>query len=191
MFPPDRRPERFRRRCAPPSPTGDPAIGAGAAAVAGRILPPVRSALLLSSLLLLAACAGPGEGPDVLDEEAAAALAQGADQLASALDDGDECAALAEADALVSRTSDGVEAGLVPGDVAAEVEAIADETTDGLECTADEPTDPDAPDEPGDDEPGDAPEDGDGPQDEDRPDGSLDAAPSGPRDAVRDRGAEL
>jgi hypothetical protein len=98
----------------------------------------VRLPLLLALLLLAVACAGPEEGPDVLDEQAAAALGAGADQLAAALDADDDCGAMAEADALVERAADGVEAGLVPGDVAAEIEAVADETTGDLECTGDD-----------------------------------------------------
>jgi hypothetical protein len=122
-------------------PTSAPAVGAPGPAGVAPTLAGMRAPLLalpLALLLLVAACAGPEEEATVLDEDAAGTLAQGADRLAQELDEGDDCGALAEADAMVARARDGVEAGLVPNEVAAEVEAVASDTTDDLDCRPDE-----------------------------------------------------
>ena len=128
-----------------------------------------RLAPLAALVLLLAACGPPEEDQIVLDDEAAQALAQGAQRLASALDDGDGCAAMAEADAVSSQARDGVAAGTVPPHVANEVEAVATELTGDLTCEPDDVEDvPDEgpeedPQEEPDDEPVEEPDEGDGP----------------------------
>ena len=114
-------------------------------------------------VLLLAACGPPEEDQVVLDDEAAQALAQGAQRLASALEDEDGCAALAEADAVASQARDGVASGTVPPHVGNEVEAVVTELTADLACEPDED-----PEEEPEDEPGPDPEDEPGPDPEDR-----------------------
>ena len=121
-----------------------------------------RLAPLAALVLLLAACGPPEEDQIVLDDEAAQALAQGAQRLASALDDGDGCAAMAEADAVSSQARDGVAAGTVPPHVANEVEAVATELTGDLACEPDDDGDDPA------EEPEEAPEDEPGPDPEER-----------------------
>jgi hypothetical protein len=127
----------------------------------------LRLPLLAALVLLLAACGPPEEDQVVLDDEAAQALAQGAQRLASALEDEDGCAAMAEADAVASQARDGVAAGTVPPNVANEVEAVTSELTADIACEPDD-LDEDPDDEAEDDGP---PEDpGEGPP-EDRGDG--------------------
>lgn len=127
-----------------------------------------RLTVLALLLVLLAACAQPEEEAVALDADAAQALAQGAERLASALADDDPCAALAEADAVTSQARDGVESGTVPADVANEVEAVTAELTSDLTCEPDDGDEEEDPDE------------GDG--EEDPPDGGgePDTSPDGP-----------
>lgn len=130
---------------------------------------------LLVALLLLAACAQPEEPSVTLDEEAAQGLAQGAQRLAGALDEGDACAAMAEADAVAAQARDGVASGTVPTDVANEVEAVVTEVTEDLSCDADASTDEDEDDA----------NDGDGerePEPEPEPDPEPDPEPEAPED---------
>jgi hypothetical protein len=110
-----------------------------------------RIASLAALVLLLAACGPPEEDQVVLDDEAAQALAQGAQRLASALEDEDGCAAMAEADAVASQARDGVASGTVPPHVANEVEAVTSELTTDLACEPDDLED--EPDEDPEDEP--------------------------------------
>jgi hypothetical protein len=110
-----------------------------------------RIAPLAALVLLLAACGPPEEDQVVLDDEAAQALAQGAQRLASALEDEDGCAAMAEADAVASQARDGVASGTVPPHVANEVEAVTSELTTDLECEPDDLED--EPDEDSEEEP--------------------------------------
>ena len=97
----------------------------------------------------------------MLDDEAAQALAQGAQRLASALEDEDGCAAMAEADAVASQARDGVAAGTVPPNVANEVEAVTSELTADIACEPDDLDDEAEDDEaeggPPDDDPGEGP----------------------------------
>ena len=96
---------------------------------------------LLTVLVLLTACAEPEDDAVALDEEAALALAQGAQRLASALEGDDACGALAEADAVASQARAGVRAGTVPTHVANEVDAVTSEVTADLDCRPDEESD--------------------------------------------------
>jgi hypothetical protein len=153
-----------------------PAVGAPDREVTPPTLPLVRFSLCVVTLLLLVACSGPEEEAVVLDEDAAGTLAQGADRLAQMLAAGDECGALAEADALVAHVRDGVEAGLVPSGVATEVEAVASETTDDLVCDPDEESDADDP----------APDTTEEPEPDPEPESDPDPDPDPGGDAGRD-----
>jgi hypothetical protein len=87
--------------------------------------------------LLLGACAGADDdtaASPITDAGVAATLADGAERLAALLDEGDDCAALDEAELLYTRAREGTDAGSVPPEVAREIEDVAAELTRALEC---------------------------------------------------------
>jgi hypothetical protein len=105
-------------------------------------LPPRSVRLLVAAAVAVVAAAcddgagdpEAGEDPVIADAALGGALAEGADRLAALLEEGDDCAALEEAELLYARTRDGVDLGALPPAIAHEIEAVAVEVTRDLEC---------------------------------------------------------
>jgi hypothetical protein len=93
---------------------------------------------VLGGLLIVGgtACAAPDPEVALIDEAAGAVLADAADRLAEALEAGDGCRALEEAEALRTRADAALAAGEVDAAVADETHRIAAATTAGADCEA-------------------------------------------------------
>jgi hypothetical protein len=114
--------------------------------------PSCHAAGLAVLVLLLGACAG-ADGDDaatspITDAGLAATLADGADRLAALLEEGDDCAALDEAELLYTRSREGTDAGSVPPEVAREIGDVAAELTRDLDCDDDADAEPEPDPEP-------------------------------------------
>lgn len=154
-----------------------------------------RAALAGAVAVVLAACDDPDTSEVELQPSTAAVLADGADRLAAALDDGEPCRVVAEADALVERAEVAVADGTAPADVGTEVVRVAQTLTTDVRCDPDGPVDLDSapgtddgtepepaePDPAPQDDPPDAPADDDVPSD-DPGDGPPDDPGGGPPD---------
>jgi outer membrane biosynthesis protein TonB len=103
---------------------------------------PHRLGTLCAVPLVLAACTRADETPPARALDATTVLADHADRLADHLRIGNGCRVLAEAEALLERTAEGVREGHVSRAVAGEVRAVVAEVTSDASCEGEPPTDP-------------------------------------------------
>jgi hypothetical protein len=100
---------------------------------------PLRAAVLGGLLVVGVTGCSPAEPPQAapLDRATGAVLADAADRLASALEAGDACQALAEVDELEARADAARQAGEAPEEVVSEAVRVARAVTAGVVCGGD------------------------------------------------------